>query len=202
MKRLSPEQQDAVRALEVNGIIRPDAVVDAARNPASVLNSLFEWRDDEAAEKYRLLQARSVIRLVPMTVHRGPRVLATPRYVSLGRRAPEPGYVEILRLKTETQQRDLAIAEINRALGVLERARRTLAVFGLDPGAEAAISATSVWLEQCRLVSLPMPPTPVEIVPQTGMDLTFDDPAQDDQADDTAWDDDTPPSALFPLAAD
>lgn len=39
----------------------PARIVDKARNPETELHKCFEWRDDVAAEKYRLHQARQVV---------------------------------------------------------------------------------------------------------------------------------------------
>lgn len=45
------------------GLLKPEQVVSFARaNPQSALHSHFEWNDSEAAEKYRLDQARTIIR--------------------------------------------------------------------------------------------------------------------------------------------
>jgi hypothetical protein len=49
---------------EGGGELRPVAVVEAARDPSSILHRLFEWDDSKAAEKYRVSQARAVIRIV------------------------------------------------------------------------------------------------------------------------------------------
>jgi len=46
-----------------NGLLDPQMVVDYARNPETALHSRFEWDDTEAAEKYRLWQARQIIRM-------------------------------------------------------------------------------------------------------------------------------------------
>lgn len=51
-------------AREGGGEITPDAVVDAARDDKSVIHRHFEWDDATAAEKYRLDQARMIIRSV------------------------------------------------------------------------------------------------------------------------------------------
>jgi len=49
------------RIEEAIGKVEPAAVVDAARDPASPIHAAFEWRDDEAAERYRRMQARNLI---------------------------------------------------------------------------------------------------------------------------------------------
>jgi hypothetical protein len=46
------------------GHLIPSAVVQAARDAKSVLHRHFEWTDKVAAEKYRLDQARSLIRCI------------------------------------------------------------------------------------------------------------------------------------------
>ena len=46
---------------ENDGNLRPSDVVEAARPAASPLHSQFEWRDTEAAHRYRLHQARQLI---------------------------------------------------------------------------------------------------------------------------------------------
>lgn len=43
---------------------KPRAVVEAARDPASVLHEHFDWDDGVAAEKWRMDQAREIVRCV------------------------------------------------------------------------------------------------------------------------------------------
>lgn len=45
------------------GYLRPTDIVEYARNEASVLHSYFTWDDSEAAYKYRLAEARALIRV-------------------------------------------------------------------------------------------------------------------------------------------
>lgn len=51
-------------AAQHGGELHPRAVVDAARDVASILHSQFDWDDTTAAQKYRLHQARTLIRVV------------------------------------------------------------------------------------------------------------------------------------------
>jgi hypothetical protein len=46
------------------GELKPEAVVDAARSLTSPLHQQFEWDDSEAAKRYRLEQARQLIRVI------------------------------------------------------------------------------------------------------------------------------------------
>lgn len=55
---------ELARLQEANGgVLLPTKVVEFARNPETALHRQFEWDDTEAAAKWRLEQARQVIRL-------------------------------------------------------------------------------------------------------------------------------------------
>lgn len=70
-----------------NGVLLPESVVNRASNPDSALHSAFEWDNTEAARKYRLEQARQLIRVcVEYVPHIGQEVRAfvslhTERYI-------------------------------------------------------------------------------------------------------------------------
>jgi len=49
---------------ENGGQLRPEGVVDAARDPQSLLHPCFEWDDAVAGEKYRREQASNLIRSI------------------------------------------------------------------------------------------------------------------------------------------
>ena len=46
-----------------DGLLRAEDVVEFARNPRTVLHTKFTWDNTEAAERFRLMQARQVIRV-------------------------------------------------------------------------------------------------------------------------------------------
>lgn len=46
------------------GELTPSAVVESARDPESALHPHFDWNDAEAAEKWRVEQARDLIRCI------------------------------------------------------------------------------------------------------------------------------------------
>lgn len=57
--------RDQLQAIyDEQGKLTPKLVLDTARDPEHPLHSHFEWRDDIAAERYRLDQARTLIRSV------------------------------------------------------------------------------------------------------------------------------------------
>lgn len=52
------------------GLLTAEAVVQAAASTRSILHSKFEWDDTEAARKYRLDQARQLIRVTVTYIDR------------------------------------------------------------------------------------------------------------------------------------
>ena len=65
------------------GLLRPASVVDAARDEKSPLHGAFEWDDSEAAQKYRLLQAQSLIRSFKVEIERNGQTLTVPVFVGV-----------------------------------------------------------------------------------------------------------------------
>lgn len=56
--------EELQRIYDENGTLEPSKVVDESRAEDAPLHKCFEWRDDVAAEKYREVQARKIIRMV------------------------------------------------------------------------------------------------------------------------------------------
>lgn len=56
--------QELMRIEEERGYLDPQVVVEYAQDPDSVLHGAFEWDQDEAARKYRMWQARQLIKSV------------------------------------------------------------------------------------------------------------------------------------------
>lgn len=61
------EYLDAL-AKKHGGTLTPKQVVDSARNPKSLIHNLFDWDNDEAAEKYRLFQARMFVNQIDVEI--------------------------------------------------------------------------------------------------------------------------------------
>ena len=62
------KSEDVYRELEkirkkCGGVLKAEAVVTAAKNPNNPLHDRFEWDDTEAATRWRLRQARELIRV-------------------------------------------------------------------------------------------------------------------------------------------
>ena len=61
MRGLEEELDEIAR--ENGGIVRPVDVLNYARDPETALHGQFTWDDGEAAERYRLWQAREVLQI-------------------------------------------------------------------------------------------------------------------------------------------
>lgn len=62
--------REELQGLMSDGRLRPEDVVDAARNPNSALHSYFTWDDSEAAAAFRLQEARALIKRVKVNIVR------------------------------------------------------------------------------------------------------------------------------------
>lgn len=78
--------------LASSGLTATEDVVEDARDSSSPLHECFEWRDDVAGHKYRMIQARTLVRAIqvqitessppePILVHTVDEVLG-PRYAT------------------------------------------------------------------------------------------------------------------------
>lgn len=56
------------RITEEYGALTPTNVVNEARSRSSILHDFFEWNNDDAADQYRLQQARNLINNISVTV--------------------------------------------------------------------------------------------------------------------------------------
>lgn len=121
-------------AAKKNGRLTPEEVVDEARDKDAPLHSFFEWDNKRGAEKYRLEQARRMIRGVTLVVTRREVTFSVPRFVRDPEKSPhEQGYVEALRLRTrEELAREVVISEFERANAALGRAYAVANALGLE----------------------------------------------------------------------
>ena len=110
------------------GLLRPAAVVDAARDEKSPLHGAFEWDDTEAAQKYRLLQAQSLIRSFKVEIERNGQTHTVPVFVGVstdrtGDKANNPYRM----LEQVVKNPDLMAIAVQDALDQLEALRKRYA---------------------------------------------------------------------------
>ena len=110
------------------GLLRPASVVDAARDEKSPLHGAFEWDDTEAAQKYRLLQAQSLIRSFKVEIERNGQTYTVPVFVGVstdrtGDKADNPYRM----LEQVAENPDLMAVAVRDALDQLEALRKRYA---------------------------------------------------------------------------
>lgn len=78
-------QIEALKAImkRNGGLLRPQAVVDEARDEKSPLHNAFEWDDGVAAEKYRLDQAQRLIRSFRVVCEENGKKVEVPMFIGL-----------------------------------------------------------------------------------------------------------------------
>jgi hypothetical protein len=107
--------------LEAADCLNPAALVDDARPEDSPLHPAFEWDDDEAAERYREDQARSLIRSVFVVPQDG---VADTRqavaFVSVGSPRTGARYVTTSRAMSDADMRASVLADALAAMNGLQ----------------------------------------------------------------------------------
>lgn len=98
-----------------DGDLYPKDVVEAARDPQSPLHGEFEWDDTKAAQKYRLHQARYMIRAINVTYIEKEVEIETYSYVSLDGPKDAP-YTDIRKVMTVEDKRERFIDQALREL--------------------------------------------------------------------------------------
>ncbi len=74
----------SIQSKNEEGLLKAEDVVQTARHPDHPLHKYFEWDDSEAAEQWRLAQARGLIRKVLVVGPNGDEDgQPIPKYVSL-----------------------------------------------------------------------------------------------------------------------
>ena len=105
------------------GVLEAKAVLVLAANPDNVLHSYFEWDDTVAAGRYRLEQARDLIRTVTVKFTIEKMILKLPCYVpDQTRLRAIGGYTLITAVTTTDARKATIIQELDAAVSHLQRA--------------------------------------------------------------------------------
>ena len=113
---------------ENDGVLTPEAVVEAARPEDSVLHGKFEWEDSTAAHNWRLFQARNLLRVVVIYIGPPTNQICTPVFVSLtpDRINEGGGYREIETVLSSAEQREQLLADAVEEMRCFRRKYATL----------------------------------------------------------------------------
>ena len=95
------------------GLLRPQAVVDAAEPEDSPLHNAFCWDNDEAARLYRLEQAQRIIRKFTVEIKKEGKSFTVPVFINLSTDRTEGRENNPYRLTTDVMECEdlLAVAE-------------------------------------------------------------------------------------------
>ena len=113
-------QKRFIIGLETKGRITAHAVLDAARPESSPIHDCFDWNDSEAAEKWRLEQARELIRRVKIELVYQEVSVRTVKYVADPSRSD--GYTDIVKAR-EPSLSEIMSAEWRNVLALAKRAQ-------------------------------------------------------------------------------
>lgn len=128
------EELEKLSKDDPDGLVQAEAVVEAAKDPSSPLHKYFEWSDTEAAQKWRLHQARAlIVRVGVRVVENRPKMVnvtvakadGTTRrgYVATDRAAADSTMVE----QVIAESRKHVVAHRNR-LSAFDEAREIVAL--------------------------------------------------------------------------
>lgn len=121
-------------AKKYKGHLTPEIVIRAAKDPDSALHGEFTWDDAEAAHRYRLVQARALIRSATFLVKTGETRTMLPAFV----RDPdkpyhEQGYILTIKAKSDEETVHAVLTEeFSRAASILARAKKLAVYFGME----------------------------------------------------------------------
>ena len=121
--RLTEEAIQEIKKLEDRrGRLTPEQVVEAARDESSPLHECFEWDDGKAAHKYRVEQARDLLKRVKIEVEYHETTIKVVGYV----RDPEApsgdqGYRSTMRI-TKRGAADMMRSELAAIVADMGRA--------------------------------------------------------------------------------
>jgi hypothetical protein len=102
------------------GLLVPQKVVEAAQSKTSPLHSCFQWDDTEAAQQYRIWQARQLIRVVVQQIDGVSG--KTPIFVSLhSDRKDGDGYRVTTEVLSDDDRRSEMLADALAELNVVRK---------------------------------------------------------------------------------
>jgi hypothetical protein len=117
------------------GVVTPEAVVEAAKNPRHILHEVFDWNDQTAAHQHRLNAARQLISSIEVIVETDDVTVTAISYIrDIRKGRKEQGYVSVDALgKRKADAKATLSLELERIIGSIERSRLIAGSLGLAP---------------------------------------------------------------------
>lgn len=143
-----------LQALQRDGRLAVDDVIEDGRDPTSPLHPHFTWDIAEAAQERWRDQARALIRRVKLEVTVRHVALSVPRFV----RDPAEKHVyrSILAVRREDEtSRRVIIDEMNRVVQAAKRARAIATVLGSADDVTEIIQLAETVIRKARLGDQP-----------------------------------------------
>lgn len=130
--RLQLKAEAIATCRDADGRIRPMRVVEAAKNPKSILHKEFPWDIKVAAQKYWLSRAQELIREVQLEYVTEELRFNIPYYVR-DPSSKESSYVPTISLVRKTAKAKQSLNdELDRIKGAIRRALKLAVVFDLE----------------------------------------------------------------------
>lgn len=105
------------------GVITPEAVLQAAKRKNNPLHSEFEWDNSKAAKRYRLEQARYIVRSIEVVHEKGPVMESRVYEITSGRSENKEGAKPV---SHKYKTLDDILSNKNDRAAMVDRARRDL----------------------------------------------------------------------------
>lgn len=122
--KLTKAQFEAVMAkLKKDGKLTASGILAEAKNKTSALHSFFEWDDTKAASKFRLWQARVMIKRANVSIPEvGKKIVHIPVLTTKGKGKGEGVYKEAIVVVASISDYELAMTEAVRKLASAQNA--------------------------------------------------------------------------------
>src|SRR6266498_1658456 len=107
---------------ERDSVLKPEAVVEFAKGKKTALHSHFNWDNDNAAEQYRLWQARQLIRIKVVVLKSEDDNVETKAFVHFDSNDnQEGGYRYIVKVLNDDLLKEQMLANALRELQVFKK---------------------------------------------------------------------------------
>jgi hypothetical protein len=160
MMRSRASKAHAITKLaDKDGVVRPERVVEAAREPSHLLHDDFDWNDASAAHEHRLDTARRLIREVRVVVEIDERPATAIYYVHDPRSPVGGGYVALTQAaQRRADARQIIENELVRLEAGIDRGRQVAHMLDLSREFEALLSDVLAIRERLDRGKRPPPP--------------------------------------------